>query len=107
MPPTPNPASLETPGLVDLFKRLTGSSSATTATDSTAIGAGLDPTSPDILKEIAAQLTKVKETGEAPDPETAKTLGAAFKAHLDYNANLQLLNQLNKAYSNKFGAKTK
>lgn len=100
------PTPLEKPGLIDLLKRLTGSSAATTATDSQAIGAGFDPTSPDILKEIAAQMTKLKETGEVPDPETAKTLGSAFKAHLDYNANLQLLNQLNKAYSNKFGVPT-
>lgn len=99
--------SLETPGLVDLFKQLTGSSSPTTATDSQAISRNLDPTSPDILKEIALQISKVKETGEAPDPETAKTLGAAFKAHLDYSANLKLLDQLNKAYSTKFGASPK
>jgi hypothetical protein len=98
---------LETSGLIDLFKQLTGSSSPTTSTDSSAIGLGLDPSSPDILKEVAKQITKMKETGAAPDAETAKTLGAAFKSHLDYKANLSLLEELNKAYTKKFGASTK
>jgi len=101
--PTP---SLEKPGLIDLFKQLTGSSSPTTATDSSAISLGFDPSSPDILKEVAKQITKMKETGAAPDPETAKSLGAAMKSHLDYKANLSLLEELNKAYTKKFGAST-
>ena len=97
---------LEKAGLIDLFKQLTGSYSPTTATDSSAISLGLDPSSPDILKEVAKQITKMKETGASPDPETAKTLGAAMKSHLDYKANLSLLEELNKAYTKKFGAST-
>lgn len=102
--PTP---SLEKPGLIDLLKQLTGSSSPTTATDSSAISLGFDPSSPDILKEVAKQITKMKETGAVPDPETAKSLGAAMKSHLDYKANLSLLEELNKAYTKKFGASPK
>lgn len=96
---------LEQPGLVDLFKQLT-TTGATTATDSKAIEAGFDPSSPDILKAISAQMTKMQSTGEAPDPETAKTLGVALKAHLEYNANMNLLKQLNKSYSAKYGSGT-
>lgn len=94
---------LEKPGLIDLFKQLTGSSSPTTATDSSAISLGMDPSSPEILKEIAKQITKIKTTGEVPDPEIVKNLGASLKAHLDYKANLSLLEDLNKAYTKKFG----
>ena len=108
-------ADLQQPGMIDLLKQLANFSGIpnsvtgpTTATDQEAIGKGLDPSSPDILKQIAAQITKIKETGEMPDEQTAKTLGAAFKSHLDYNANLGLLQQLNKAYSAKYtGGKTK
>lgn len=97
-------ADIEKPGVVDLFKQLIGSDSPTTSTDAAAIGQGFDPSNPDILKAIAAQITKMQATGEAPDEETTKTLGAAVKSHMNYNANLQLLQNLQKAYTTKYGA---
>ena len=99
---------LEQPGVMDLLKQFTGiGSGPTTATDKQAQTLGLDPSSPDILKSIAAMVSKVKEGGNMPDEETAKTMGAAMKAHLDYNASLSLLQSLNKAYSAKYGQGTK
>lgn len=101
-------ASLQQPGIVDLLTQLTNyagvTDKPTTATDSQAIAQGFDPSSPDILKAIATQITRIKQTGEMPDEETSKTLGAAFKSHLNYQSNLSLLNQMTKAYSQKFGA---
>jgi len=108
MPPPDLSSQLQQPGIVDLLKQLTNfagvTNTPTTATDQDALNQGLDPSSPDIVKSIATQITKIKAGGDMPDPETAKTLGAAFKAHLDYNANLNILNQLNKAYTTKYGA---
>lgn len=93
-------------GLINLLQRLTAPPSSSQSI-TPAQAEPLDPTSPDLLKEIAAQLVKVKETGKDLAPETTRTLDSALKAHLDYNANLQLLGQLNKAYSTKFGAPNK
>ena len=102
-------ADLQQPGIVDLLKQLgnfagipTSVTGPTTATDQAATSQGLDPTSPDVLKQIAAQLTKLQQTGSMPDEMTAKTLGAAFKTHLNYNANMGLLKELNAAYTKKF-----
>ena len=101
-------AELQQPGIADLLTQLTNyagvTNKPTTATDSEAIAKGFDPGSPDILKAIATQISKIKATGEMPDEETSKTLGAAFKSHLDYQANIQLLNKMTKTYAEKFGA---
>lgn len=106
-----SPTDLQQPGVVDLLKQLTNfagvTNTPTTATDQDAMKAGFDPSSPDILKSLATQMTKIRTTGEMPDEETAKTLGAAFKSHLDYKANLALLEKMTKAYTEKFGASPK
>jgi phage regulator Rha-like protein len=102
---------LQKPGIPDLLTQLTNfagvTNKPTTATDSAAIAEGFDPSSPDILKAIATQITKIKETGEIPDEQSAKTLGAAFKSHLSYQANINLLTKMTKAYADKFGASPK
>lgn len=101
---------LQQPGVVDLLTQLTNyagvTNKPTTATDAEAVSKGFDPSSPDILKALATQITKIKQTGEIPDEETSKTLGAAFKSHLDYQANMNLLTKMTKAYSEKFGGST-
>jgi hypothetical protein len=73
----------------------------TTEMDAQALGQGFDPSSPDIVKTISASLAKLQAGGEAPDEETAKSMGAAFKAHLDFKAAEKNLQNLIKAYSDQ------
>jgi hypothetical protein len=97
---------METPGVIDLLTKLTNfagvTNKPTTDTDGKLMQMGMDPSSPNVVKQIAASLAAVQAGGSIPDEETTRKLGDAFNAHMKYTATESLLKKLTKAYSDKY-----
>ena len=101
---------METPGVIDLLTKLTNfagvTNKPTTDTDGKLVQMGMDPSSPEVLKQIAASLAAVQAGGSIPDPEEARKLGDAFNAHMKFKASEDLLKKFTKAYSDKYTGTT-